>query len=180
MKKTIKITALAVLITLIISVCCACEIEFNNGENTTVPTTDSADSTTLSTSAGTTETEPTVDKVETDSLETILNLIKDYPIGTAGSTMKAYEIAYRLLNFTQNSNYRIDDVTTDYNNFLSTLSDTQKLIYMDNLAEIDAVARNIINNPASLDNYLDSYEPISENGSISLSNYEALYTIISK
>ena len=179
MKKTLKITAVAVVLTLIVSVFCACEIEFNNEESTTVPTTDSVDITTPSTSAGTTEPESTEDKVETDSLETILNLIKDYPIGTAGSTMKAYEIAYRLLVFTQNSNYRIDDVTTDYNNFVATLSDTQKLIYMDNLAEIDAVSRNIINNPALLDNYLDSYEPIAAEGNISLQKYEALYAIIS-
>ncbi|MBR6531561.1 MAG: hypothetical protein IKT61_03585 [Clostridia bacterium] len=174
MKKT-RILALIGVLVLIISTLCACEITF--GEEPTTTTTTTTTTTEAPTEPSTTTT--TEKKVETDSLDTLLNLVKDFPLGTAGSAVKADNIAYRILNFTEHSSFELNEVKKDYDNFLSTLSDTQKLVYEENLAEIDYVIRMIINNK----NYvsLSDYQAVPKHdGQFSLSNYEALYDVISK
>ena len=79
MKHT-KIIAVISALVLIIATFCACEITFGGDKTTTTTTTTTTTSTTTTT---TTATTTTVTKIETDSLDTLLNLIKDYPIGTA-------------------------------------------------------------------------------------------------
>lgn len=179
MKKSRIITAVCVVV-LILSTLCACEITFGEEPTTTTTTT----TTTATTQEQTTEkqtTTTTEKKVETDSLDTILNLIKDFPIGTAGSTSKAVNIAHRLVNFTEHSAFDINDVKQDYQNFLDTLSDTQKLLYEDNLAEIDYFARKIIKGEASNELSLSDYQAVpKKDGSFSLLSYETLYDVISK
>lgn len=176
MKKT-RIIALVCVIILIISTFCACEITF--GEEPTATTTTTTTTTTEAPTAPTTTT-TTEKKIETDSLDTILNLIKDYPIGTAGSTVKAVQIANRVLNYTEHSNFEIPEVKNDYQNFLSTLSDTQKLTYEENLTEIDYIARKIIDDEKFPEKYISDYQAIATDGELSLSNYEVLYEVISK
>ncbi len=184
MKKTLKITAIAVVLALIVSIFCACDISFGKEENTNAPTVITSDDVEQVKPDPTRPSEPSseenTEKIEIDSLDTILNNIKDYPIGTAGSTTKAYQIAYRLLNYTENSNFTISEVQQDYQNFLENLSDTQQLVYEENLAEIDYYVRDVIKNPDVLSQHLENFKPISEDGEITLSNYEALYVIISK
>lgn len=184
MKHTFKtISAVAVFLT-IIAVFCACEISFGEQETTTLPSLAELEEPTQSKTEykkpTETSTTTTVKKIEIDSLETILHNIKDFPSGTAGSTTKGYLIAYKLLNFTQNSNFTIDEVRQDYQFFLDSLDETEKLIYEENLPEIDYYARNIIDNPDVLKEHIEKYDDISKDGKISLSNYEALYVIISK
>ncbi len=177
MKKT-KAFALIGVVIIIISTLCACEITF--GEE---PTTTTATTTTTTTEAPTepSTTTATELKVETDSLDTILNLIKDFPLGTAGSTLKAVQIASRILTFTEHSGFDINDVKNDYANFLATLSHTQKLTYEENLAEIDYLVRKIINGEEIKELALSSYQAVpKENGRFSLLNYETLYDVISK
>lgn len=184
MKKTSKLIAVVAVFLTIITVFCACEISFGEQETTTLPTLseleDPTQSKTEDNKPSETTTSSTVKKIEVDSLETILHNIKDYPSGTAGSTTKGYLIAYKLLNFTQNSNFTIDEVRQDYHFFLDSLDETDKLIYEENLPEIDYFARNIIDNPDVLKDHIEKYDDISKDGKISLSNYEALYVIISK
>lgn len=176
MKKTRIIAFIGVLI-LISSVLCACEITF--GEEPTTTTTTTTTTTAAPTEPSTTTT--TEKKIETDSLDTILNLIKDYPIGTAGSTLKAVQIANRILNFTEHSNFELSEVRNDYDNFLATLSDTQKLIYEENLSEIDYVVRKIINGEKLSEMNLSSYQAVPKNdGKFSLANYNALFEVISE
>ena len=179
MKKTRIVAAVCVVI-LILSTLCACEITFG-GEPTTTTTT-----TTTTATASKQPTEPsttttTEKKIEMDSLDTILNLIKSFPIGTAGSTAKAVNIAHRLVNFTEHSGFDINDVKRDYENFLDTLSDTQKLIYEENFAEIDYFARKIINGENSNELSLSDYQAVPKKGGrFSLLSYETLYDVISK
>ena len=176
MKYTKIITFIGVLV-LIVSVLCACEITF--GEEPTTTTTTSTTTTTTEAETEPSTTTTTEKKIETDSLDTLLNLIKDFPLGTAGSSVKADNIAYRILNYTEYSNFDINDVKNDYNNFLSTLSDTQKLIYEENFAEIDYVVRKIINDKdyASLSGYTAAPK---DGERFSLLNYETLYDVIAK
>lgn len=186
MKKASKLIAVLSVFVIIVSVFCACEISFGDEKTTTTtePETyiadDFTENQTKSTKPSETTSSSTSKKVETDSLETILHNIKDYQPGTAGSTTKGYEIAYKLLNFTQNSNFTINDAKQDYQFFLSSLDDNDKLLYEENFPEVDYFARNVIENPDILKNYIEDYKPISEDGEISLANYEALYVIISK
>ncbi|MBR3835812.1 MAG: hypothetical protein IKJ69_03380 [Clostridia bacterium] len=181
MKKSRIIASVCVFI-LIISTLCACEITFG-GESTTTTTTTTATTTTTQAPGETTSTTTTTTekKVETDSLDTILNLIKDFPMGTAGSSVKAANIANRLVNFTEHSGFDINEVKHDYENFLNTLSDTQKLIYEENLAEIDYIARKIIKGEDSHELSLSDYQATpKKDGKFSLISYETLYEVISK
>ncbi len=183
MKHTKIIAAIAVPV-LMAAVFCACEV--TKGEEKTSQTTASTASTSYTSepvtdaTSDTTTTTTTEVKVETDSLDTLLNLIKDYPIGTAGSTAKAIDIANRLLNFTQNSGFEISEVEKDYENFLATIDESQKMIYEENLAEIDYAAKKIIEDKDYPSKYLSDFTPVVEDGEISLSNYEAVYEIIAK
>lgn len=177
MKKT-KVIAMLCVIILITSALCACEITF--GEEPTTTTTATTTTTTEAPTVPSTTT-TTENKVETDSLDTILNLIKDFPLGTAGSTVKAVQIANRVLNFTEHSNFEINEAKNDYDNFLATISDTQKMTYEENLAEIDYIVRKIIAGEEFKELELSSYQAIPKrDGKFSLSNYEALYEIISE
>ncbi len=184
MKKTSKLIAAVAVFLTIITVFCACEISFGEQETTTLPSLSELEEPTQSKTEYKKPTEATtsttVKKIEVDSLETILHNIKDYPSGTAGSTAKGYLIAYKLVNFTQNSNFTINEAQQDYQFFLDSLDETDKLIYEENLPEIDYFARSIIENPDVLKGYVENYNEISKDGKLSLSNYEALYVIISK
>ena len=176
MKKT-RFIVFACVFILMLATLCACEITFGEEPTTTTTTTTTAATTENTTEPSTTAT--TELKVETDSLDTILNLIKDYPLGTAGSSVKADNIAYRILNFTEYSSFDINDVKNDYNNFVDGLSDTQKLVYGENFAEIDYIVRKIIKEKDYVS--LSSYTAVPKDGeSFSLLNYETLYDVISK
>lgn len=184
MKKFSKIIGVISILAVIISVFCACDISFGEKETTTEPSvmTDehAEDEITQPVSDTTSTTTTTITKKETDSLDTILNNIKDFPLGTVGSVTKGYQIVYKLLNYTQNSEFTADEAKQDYANFKADLSDTQKILYEENLFEIDYIARQVIENPELLSQHLENCEPISKDGKISLSNYEKLYEIISE
>ena len=176
MKGTRIIVFISVFI-LMLSTLCACEITFGEEPTTTTTTTTTSSTTEEPTQPSTTTT--TEKKIETDSLDTLLNLIKDYPLGTAGSAVKADNIAYRILNFTEHSNFEINDVKADYENFVDGLSDTQKLVYGENFAEIDYVVRKIIKEKDYVS--YSSYVAIPKDGdSFSLLNYETLCDVISE
>ncbi len=186
MKKAFKLIAAVSAFAAIISTFCACDMLSGEEEATAAPIVVSGENTTQTTAKPDltrppeTETASTTEKIEIDSLDTILNNIKDYPIGTAGSTTKAYQIAYKLLNFTENSNFTANEAQQDYKVFIDSLSETEKTVYIENLAEIDYYARKIIADPSTLDQYLENYIPLTEDGTLTLANYEALFVIISK
>ena len=174
MKKSTKIIAVLSALIILISTFCACEITFGDDTSTTTSTTASSqDIPTIPPDTTTTE-----EKIETDSLDTILNLIKDYPIATAGSTTKAVQIALSLLDFSEHSHFDINDVKRDYKNFTDGLSDSQKLTYDENFVEIDYMARKIIDDPSFPSKYIADYTPSTEK--YTLDNYETLFEVISE
>lgn len=174
MKKSTKIIAVISALIILFSTLCACQITFGDEQTTTTTTT----STTEEASASTTSTTTTEKKIETDSLDTILNLIKDYPIATAGSTTKAVQIALSLLNFSEHSKFDINDVKRDYKNFTDGLSDSQKLTYEENFVEIDYMARKIISDPTFPSKYIADYTPSTEK--YTMDNYETLCEVITE
>lgn len=186
MKNAFKLIATISAFAAIISTLCACDMLSEKEETTAAAIVVSEENTTETTSKPDltrppeTETSSSTEKIEIDSLDTILNNIKDCPFGTAGSTTKAYQIAYKLLNFTENSDFTANEAQQDYKNFIDSLSETEKTVYLENVSEIDYYARKIIEDPSTLDQHLDSYTPITEDGKLTLANYEALFVIISK
>ena len=174
MNKSVKIIAVISAFILIISTLCACEISFGEEPTTTTTTTTTTEEATTSATSTTT----TEKKIEVDSLDTILNLIKDYPIATAGSTTKAVQIALSLLNYSEHSKFDINDVKRDYQNFTDSLSDSQKLTYDENFIEIDYMARKIIEDPTFPSKYLADYTQSTEK--YTLINYETLIEVIAE
>lgn len=184
MKKFFGIIIFIAVLAVAVYFFCSGKITFGEKETTTEPSVSTQEITTdevyQPSSSTTTTTTTTVTKIETDSLETILHNIKDFPLGTAGSVSKGYQIVYKLLNYTQNSDFTADEAKKDYANFKSDLSDTQKIQYEENLFEIDYIARQVIENPDILTQHIENCDPISDDGEISLSSYEKLYKIISE
>lgn len=184
MKKAFKIIVAVSAFAIVISTFCACDMFSEKEDPSATPIVATAeDSTTTKpdiTRPDDTDTSSTTEKIEVDSLDTILNNIKDFPSGTTGSTTKAYQIAYKLLNYTENSNYTVDEAQHDYENFVSSLSEEEKDLYLEYLDEINACANNIINDPSLIDQHLEGYKPITESGKLTSAKYEALYVIISK
>ncbi len=149
MKHAIKLAATLTALTLMISSFSACSLfdkEDPSLATASVYTTQEKDEPTEAEIAETpteapTEA-PTSEKIETESTETILNLIKKYPIGTAGSTAKSVEIAIRLINFTQSCN--ADDVKSDAEKFKGSLSDIDAEMFTQCLDEIDYMAQKLL------------------------------------
>lgn len=137
------------------------------------------ESTTENTSKSTEITsEKSVTKVETDSMETLLNKIKDYPIGTAGSSYKCVDIAIRLINYTEYTDEKPPEMIATVKNFFSEMTNADKEQFEENFEEIDYTARLLISRDtdavkdkieASSEQYADHY---------SLTKYNAVYAII--
>ena len=182
MKKAIKVTAILAALSLVFSAFTACSIGTPvDTTTTTVPTETSQTTTEPSTEEFTTEstTEETSTEAETCSIEEILKMIKTFPVGTAGSSAKCFDIALKLINFTESC----DDTSAleaEIDKFSDTLSDRQKAMFEESFAEIDYVARKLI--AGESDNYKGYIESSSEKydkGNYSLEKYEAVFKMLS-
>lgn len=182
MKKAIKITAILAALALAFSMFTACSKGSpDETTTTTVPTEASQTTSETSTEESTTEstTEETLTEAETCSIEEILNMIKTFPVGTAGSSAKCFDIALKLINFTENCNDTAA-LKGEIDKFEETLSDRQKAMFEESFAEVDYVSRKLI--AGESDNYKGYIESSSEKydkGNYSLEKYEAVFKIIS-
>ena len=152
----------------------------NNNDKTTTTTTEaSTESTTekSETTATQSTTQPT-SKNETISTETVLKLIKNFPIGTAGSTAKCVDIALNLLNFSQ-QDVKAEELQEECHSFYGELSTREKMMFEENLGEIDAAARGLIDGKSSLEKYAEDSGVKYDKGNYNLEKYEAVYNVIS-
>lgn len=178
MKKAIKTTAIIAALSLVFSAFAACSKGTEETETTaTVATTSrivtepTSEETTASTTESTTE-------VEQDSIETVLNLIKSFPVGTAGSSAKSVDIALRLINFTENCEDTAA-LEAEIDKFENTLDDRKEAMFEESFAEIDYVARKLINGTAdNYKNYLEASSAKYDKGNYSLDKYEAVFKLI--
>lgn len=188
MKKALKLAALTAALALVLSSFSACDIfDKKPDTSTTAPvSTTEENGETLKTDdiekEETTEEEiteeKTTEKVEVDSVDTVLNLIKDYPIGTAGSTAKSVDIAIRLINFTENNDDK-DSAEADIKAFLSGLSDVEKEIFAQCLDEIDYMARKLLSgSTSSIKQYIEESSEKFDDGNYSTEKYEEIFDII--
>ena len=191
MKKAIRLTAYAVILSLAISMLSACTLGTKNTDTSTTSasvTDASGASTSVSEESSINEasakedkttTASAVTKAETDSIDTILTLISDYPQGTAGSTLKCVEIAIRLINFSRDNGVSSDKIKKDIDSYFSKLSADEKTQFESNLYEIDYTARKLIKGDvSSLQNYIDQSSEKYDKGKYSLDKYEEIYKLM--
>lgn len=125
MAKALKTIAIVSVFALVISSFTACSLSFGTDAPTTeVPTTELTEITEENTTAET-ETTPeiTTEQEKQEKIEDIFSDIKNFEIGTAGSSAKAAELALRLIAFSNSELAESDTVEADIKALVDTLGE---------------------------------------------------------
>lgn len=125
MAKALKTIAIVSVFALVISSFTACSLPFGTDDPTTeVPTTELTEITEENTTAET-ETTPeiTTEQEKQEKIEDIFADIKNFEIGTAGSSAKAAELALRLIAFSNSELAESDTIEADIKALVDTLGE---------------------------------------------------------
>ena len=125
MAKALKTIAIVSVFALVISSFTACSLPFGTDDPTTeVPTTELTEITEENTTAETeTTSETTTEQEKQEKIEDIFADIKNFEIGTAGSSAKAAELALRLIAFSNSELAESDTVEADIKALVDTLGE---------------------------------------------------------
>ena len=125
MEKALKTIAIVSAFALVISSFTACSLPFGTDDPTTeVPTTELTEITEENTTAETETTpETTTEQEKQEKIEDIFADIKNFEIGTAGSSAKAAELALRLIAFSNSELAESDTVEADIKTLVDTLGE---------------------------------------------------------
>ena len=125
MAKALKTIAIVSVFALVISSFTACSLPFGTDDPTTeVPTTELTEITEENTTAETeTTSETTTEQEKQENIEDIFADIKNFEIGTAGSSAKAAELALRLIVFSNSELAESDTVEADIKALVDTLGE---------------------------------------------------------
>lgn len=125
MAKALKTIAIVSVFALVISSFTACSLPFGTDDPTTeVPTTELTEITEENTTAETeTTSETTTEQEKQENIEDIFADIKNFEIGTAGSSAKAAELALRLIAFSNSELAESDTVEADIKALVDTLGE---------------------------------------------------------
>ena len=125
MAKALKTIAIVSVFALVISSFTACSLPFGTDDPTTeVPTTELTEITEENTTAETENTsETTTEQEKQETIEDIFADIKNFEIGTAGSSAKAAELALRLIAFSNSELAESDTVEADIKALVDTLGE---------------------------------------------------------
>ena len=125
MAKALKTIAIVSVFALVISSFTACSLPFGTDAPTTeVPTTELTEITEENTTAETeTTSETTTEQEKQENIEDIFADIKNFEIGTAGSSAKAAELALRLIVFSNSELAESDTVEADIKALVDTLGE---------------------------------------------------------
>ena len=125
MAKALKTIAIVSVFALVISSFTACSLPFGTDDPTTeVPTTELTEITEENTTAETeTTSETTTEQEKQENIEDIFADIKNFEIGTAGSSAKAAELALRLIAFSNSELAESDAVEADIKALVDTLGE---------------------------------------------------------
>ncbi len=125
MAKALKTIAIVSVFALVISSFTACSLPFGTDDPTTeVPTTELTEITEENTTAETeTTSETTTEQEKQEKIEDIFSDIKNFEIGTAGSSAKAAELALRLIAFSNSELAESDTVEADIKALVDTLGE---------------------------------------------------------
>lgn len=125
MAKALKTIAIVSVFALVISSFTACSLPFGTDDPTTeVPTTELTEITEENTTAETETTpETTTEQEKQEKIEDIFADIKNFEIGTAGSSAKAAELALRLIAFSNSELAESDTIDADIKALVDTLGE---------------------------------------------------------
>lgn len=125
MAKALKTIAIVSVFALVISSFTACSLPFGTDDPTTeVPTTELTEITEENTTAETeTTSETTTEQEKQEKIEDIFSDIKNFEIGTAGSSAKAAELALRLIAFSNSELAESDTLEADVKALVDTLGE---------------------------------------------------------
>lgn len=125
MAKALKTIAIVSVFALVISSFTACSLPFGTDDPTTeVPTTELTEITEENTTAETeTTSETTTEQEKQENIEDIFADIKNFEIGTAGSSAKAAELALRLIAFSNSELAESGTVEADIKSLVDTLGE---------------------------------------------------------
>ena len=125
MAKALKTIAIVSAFALVISSFTACSLPFGTDDPTTeVPTTELTEITEENTTAETeTTSETTTEQEKQEKIEDIFADIKNFEIGTAGSSAKAAELALRLIAFSNSELGDSDTIEADIKALVDTLGE---------------------------------------------------------
>ena len=125
MAKALKTIAIVSVFALVISSFTACSLPFGTDDPTTeFPTTELTEITEENTTAETeTTSETTTEQEKQEKIEDIFADIKNFEIGTAGSSAKAAELALRLIAFSNSELAESDTVEADIKALVDTLGE---------------------------------------------------------
>ena len=181
--KSAKITAIILSLLLAVLSFSACGSKDDTGDTTTSAEATSASSaaeipTEPSTEEPGSEATSEVTKVETESIDTVLSLIKSFPMGTAGSSKKSVDIALHLMNFAE-ACQDTDEVKEACKSFYSKLTYEEKMMFEENLVEINVVARRLLAGAnGSLEEQANNSSEKYDKGNYSTEKYNEIFDII--
>lgn len=143
MAKAIKTLAIVSVFALVISSFTACSLSHSNEPTTTEPTTTETTTEPTTDEPTTTEPEktaaPTEPQSKRDSIENIFDDIKNLPIGTAGSSAKAANLALRLIAFSNSDLAESDTLEDDVRELVDTVDDEDT--YGEALYQVNSYAK---------------------------------------
>lgn len=144
MAKALKTLAILSMFALVISSFTACSLSSvkdtpTTETTTTETTTDSATEEPTTTEPEITTTAPTEPQSKRDSIEDIFADIKNLPIGTAGSSAKAANLALRLIAFSNSDLAESDTLSDDIKALANTVEDEDA--YGEALYQVNSYAK---------------------------------------
>lgn len=124
MAKAIRTIAIVSVFALVISSFTACSLSFGTDNPTTqAPTTEPTEITEETTDEPETTSETTTEQEKQENIEDIFADIKNFEIGTAGSSAKAAELALRLIAFSNSELAESDTIEADIKALVDTLGE---------------------------------------------------------
>ena len=141
MAKAIRTIAIVSVFALVISSFTACSLSFGTDDPTTqAPTTEPTEIT----EENTDEPETTTEQEKQEKIEDIFADIKNFEIGTAGSSAKAAELALRLIAFSNSELAESDTLEADVKALVDTLGENTD-DYSEALYQINSYAKKFFN-----------------------------------
>lgn len=181
MAKAIKTLAIVSVFALVISSFTACSLSHSNEPTTTEPTT--AEITESKTEEVTTTTEPeettpTEPEAKRDSIEDIFTGIKELPIGTAGSSAKAANLALRLIVFSNSDLAESDTLESDVRELVDTVEDEDA--YGEALYQVNSYAKKFFKGNQSDVAEIAGQDNFPINKEYSQEKYQKIYDMLKK
>lgn len=180
MSKAIKTLAIVSAFALVISAFSACSLPFGNDDPTTeVTTTEKQTEATVPETTVFKQTTTTVAATEqTESIKDIFADIKAFPVGTAGSSVKAASLALRLIAFSNSDLAESDSLGDEIKSLVATVEDEDA--YSEAVYQIDSYAKQFFGGSQKSVVELAGNTDFSLDKEYSQEKYQTVYEMLKK